>query len=335
MLLGIAALVWVVIQIADFLILLFASAVVAAAVAPFVRAMEHRGLPRWLAVLIIYVGLFVFIALALVLLVPTISNQVAQLVDAWPKISQALQELIGRNSVFKSAYQSLSAATGQSTSALFGNVVNITTGLINGVVTFVVFLVLTFYFLVHGRRVAHFIVNLIPEKRRRERYGMLMANISSRMGYWFRGQLLISLSTFLVLWIAFSLLGVPYALTLALIGGLAEFIPLFGSWIGATPAVLVALGQSPMLALFVGLTYFIWQNLQGYIISPQIMKQMLGVPSIMVLVLVLVLAKLIGFVGVFLAAPIAAALGVLAQEYSGSVERRVRQGLARAGQAKT
>lgn len=335
LIIGIFALGWVVYQIADFLILLFASGIVAAAVAPFVRALENRGLPRWAGVLVIYLGLFAFIALALILVVPTITSQAGQLLADWPKTSEGLQNFIGRNAALKSAYESLSSTTSNATSGIFGNVVNITTGFINGIVSFVIFLVLTFYMLVHGRRLARFILSLIPERKQRDHISNLLVRISEKMGFWFRGQLLISLSTFFVLWIALSLLGVRYALTLALIGGLAEFIPLFGSWIGATPAVLVALGQSPALALVVGIVYLVWQNFQSYVISPQIMRQMLGVPSIFVLIMVLVLAKLIGFVGVFLAAPIAAALGVIAQEYSGSVERSLRRGLARAGQQKS
>ncbi|MFO0955790.1 MAG: AI-2E family transporter [Candidatus Saccharibacteria bacterium] len=331
--LGVLLAAYIIYLLGDFLILMFASGVVAVAVAPFVRRLEARGLPRWAAVSLLYLFVILFIALALLLIIPTLTNQIGQLVEAWPKSSQSIQDYVSRNQLLRSAFGGVnfgSIASGD----LLGRVVNITSGVFNGLAATVLFLVVTFYYLVHGRRLVRYFLQLIPDVKQRHRTANLLARISERMGFWFRGQFVISLTTFFVTWLAFSLLGVPYALTLAMIAGLAEFIPLFGSWIGGGAAVLVALGQSPSLAIFVGVFFLAWQSFQAYVISPQVMRQTLGIPSIFVLLSVLLFAKLIGFVGVFLAAPIAAAIGVIAQEYSGGVQERVREGLARAGQRK-
>lgn len=326
--------IWIVYMIGDFLILLFASIVVAAALAPYVRQLEKRGLPRWAAVTTIYFTIFFVLGLILVLVVPTITSQVGGLVENWPNINRSLQASLSQNEALRSLYDSLARGSG-SGSNLFSQVVNITSVFINGIATTVLFFVLTFYLLMNGRKIAHFSVGIVPSGRDRERYGRLITNMSERMGFWFRGQFIISFMTFLVVWIALSLLRVEYALTLALIAGVAEFIPLIGSWIGATPAVLVTFGQSPILAVFVVLFFFAWQSFQGYIISPQVMRRAIGVPSIFILISVLVLAKLIGFVGVFLAAPIAAAVAVLVEEYAEGVHTHLKRGLAaRAGQSK-
>ena len=326
---------WVVYMIGDFLILLFASTVVATALAPYVRRLEMRGLPRWASVALIYVGIFLVLGLILVLVVPTITNQVGDLVENWPNINRSLQATLSQNEALQGLYDSLTRGSGEG-GAIFSQVVNITSVFVNGVATTVLFLVLTFYLLMNGRKLAHFLVGLAPQGKERARYGRLIARISERMGFWFRGQFIISLMTFFVVWIALSLLRVEYALTLALIASIAEFVPLVGAWIGATPAVLVAFGQSPVLALFVVLFFFAWQSFQGYIISPQVMRRAIGVPSIFILISVLILAKLIGFVGVFLAAPIAAAIAVLVEEYAEGVHTQLKRGLAaRTGQQKS
>lgn len=326
---------WVVYTIGNFLILLFASIVVATALAPYVRSLEKKGLPRWAAVTAIYLAIFLVLGLILVLVVPTISRQVSDLIENWPNINRSLQASLSQNDALRGLYDSFTAGSADGGS-IFSQVVNITSVFVNGVATTVLFFVLTFYLLMNGRKLAHFLVGLVPQGKERERYGRLIANMSERMGFWFRGQFIISLMTFLVVWAALSLLKVEYALTLALIAGVAEFIPLVGSWIGATPAVLVAFGQAPIVALFVVIFFFAWQSFQGYIISPQVMRRAIGVPSIFILISVLILANLIGFVGVFLAAPIAAAVAVLVEEYAEGVHSQLKRGLAaRSGQRKS
>ncbi|QQS27100.1 AI-2E family transporter [bacterium] len=331
--LGLILGIWVVYMVGDFLILLFASIVVAAALAPYVRKLERKGLPRWAATTAIYLTIFLVLGLILVLVVPTITKQVADLVRDWPNINSSLQATISQNETLRGLYSSLTQGPANGSGSLVSQVVNITSVFVNGVATTVLFFVLTFYILMNGRKIAHFMIGLVPAGRDRERYGRLVTKMSERMGFWFRGQFIISTMTFLVVWAVLSLLHVEYALTLALIAGVAEFIPLVGSWVGGAPAVIVAFGQSPVLALFVIIFFFAWQSFQGYIISPQVMRRAIGVPSIFILISVLILAKLIGFVGVFLAAPIAAAVAVLVEEYADGVHSQLKKGFAaRTGQ---
>lgn len=319
--------VWLVYILADFLVLLFACIVFATALAPFVHQLEKRGIPRWIAVSLIYSVLLLLIGLVITLIVPTITQQVSQIIKSWPERSIIYRGVIGRNEALKVIVDNVSSAS-PSVEAIIKNVVSFTSTFINGVATTVVFFVLTFYMLMHGRKVARFATSLLPQSNRVQ-FGDLLSRMSNRMGYWFRGQIIISVMTFVVTWIALSLMGVEYALTLALIAGIAEFIPLLGSWLGGGPAVLVALGQSPQLAIFTALYFFVWQTFQGQIISPQVMRQATGVPSILILINVLLMAKLFGFIGVFLATPIAAALAVLVEEYSDRMQHTLRRGLAR------
>jgi predicted PurR-regulated permease PerM len=324
---GLVFLAWLIYTIGDFLILLFASMVVATALAPYVRRLESRGLPRWAAATLIYLGIFLVLGLVIGLVVPTITQQVGDLIDNWPNINNSLQQSLSQNQTLASIYESLTKSS-DGGGSLFSQVVNITSVFVNGIATTVLFFVLTFYLLMNGRKLARFLVGLLPSGKQQQQYGRLVSKMSERMGYWFRGQFIISIMTFLVVWAVLSILRVEYALTLALIAGIAEFVPLIGSWIGGAPAVLVAFGQSPMLALFVGIFFFAWQSFQGYIISPQVMRKAIGVPSIFILISVLLLAKLIGFVGVFLAAPIAAAVAVLVEEYAENVHSQLKRGLA-------
>lgn len=327
--LGIVALIWLAFLIGDFLILLFASLVVATALAPFVRSLENRGLPRWSAVALIYLVLLAFLTGFIWLVLPPLTQQIGQLAADWPKVSRSVQDVFRNQPPIADLLRNSQFISGDLSRIIVSNVVSFTTVFVNGFVTTIAFFVITFYLLLNGRKVFYYLLDLLPHEEQRTRISRVVAGMSERMGYWFRGQFIVASTTFIVTFLILTILQVPYALTLALVAGMAEFIPLFGSWVGSVPAVLVAITQSLTVALACAGFIFLWQIIQANIIVPQIMRKVLGIPSILVFTSVLVLAKLIGLVGVFLAAPIAAAIGFLAQEFSDSMQARVRLQLSR------
>jgi predicted PurR-regulated permease PerM len=125
-----------------------------------------------------------------------------------------------------------------------------------------------------------------------------------------RGQLILMASIGIATGIAYSLLGVPGALLLALIAALTEAIPIVGPLLGAIPAVLVAATVSPELALIVAVIYLILQFIEGNVLVPVVMRNTIGISPLLVLVSLLVGAAVGGLVGAFLAVPIAASVEI-------------------------
>jgi predicted PurR-regulated permease PerM len=109
-------------------------------------------------------------------------------------------------------------------------------------------------------------------------------------------------------YIGLYFLGIKYALTLALVAALLEIIPYIGPILAAIPAVILGFAQSPFLALLVILLFVVIQQLENYIIVPQVMKKTVGLNPIVIIIVMLIGAKLAGVIGIILAVPVAAAV---------------------------
>jgi predicted PurR-regulated permease PerM len=108
-----------------------------------------------------------------------------------------------------------------------------------------------------------------------------------------------------------GVLGIPFALTLAIIAGIFEAVPMVGAYLGAIPAVLVALTISPVRALIVAIGFTVIQQLEGNIIVPQVMRRAIGVHPMVILIAALMGGTLFGFAGVLIAIPVTAAASVI------------------------
>ena len=136
--------------------------------------------------------------------------------------------------------------------------------------------------------------------------------METRLGLWVRGQVILMASIFAMTTVAYFVLGLPNALLLGLIAGIAEIIPIVGPLLGAIPALLVAAttGQVELVLLVAGV-YVVIQVVEGNILVPMVMKSTIGVPPFLIVVSLVVGAAAGGLVGALLAVPLVAALVVI------------------------
>jgi predicted PurR-regulated permease PerM len=120
---------------------------------------------------------------------------------------------------------------------------------------------------------------------------------------------------FTINFIGLSILRVDYALTLAIISGVLEVLPIIGPIVAGALSTVVALTISPILGLIVASWYILVQQLENHIIVPQIMKKSLGLSPVVVIVAILVGGKLLGIIGILISVPVASALGILLEEF--------------------
>jgi predicted PurR-regulated permease PerM len=143
----------------------------------------------------------------------------------------------------------------------------------------------------------------------------LIAKIQRKMGLWVVGQFILSVFIFILTYIGLTILGVEYALVLALIAGLLEVVPYIGPFVSAMPAIFFALIQSPPLVIGVIILYILIQKTEGYVLVPKIMEKTVGTSPLVVLLALLIGFKLAGILGVLLAVPLTGAITVIIQEF--------------------
>lgn len=298
------------------IITLFLLAVVfASAMDPLADYLNARKIPRAVSVLAVYILVLGLVGVVVWLIVPPVVEQFRLLATNLPTYI----------SEFQDKYPSLYAMFGNVSASQFfqgvvssgadGSVVSRTLGVFSGLLGFVTVLVVSFYLVVADQNgMKELIRPLVPISRQ----GMVMAlltKIQRKMGYWVLGQLVLSATIFAVVYIALLILGIKYALVLALLAGILEVIPYIGPILSAIPAFFFALIQSPALAVAVIVLYVLVQKTEAYVLVPKVMQKAVGTSPLVVLLAVLIGFKLAGVVGLLLAVPVAGALMVLIEEF--------------------
>jgi len=303
----------------DILIILFVSLVFASAVDPWVDWMHKRKIPRAVSILSIYLVLFVVISLTVYLIIPPIAQQIAELSANFPRYLEKLisgystvKEYSVQHGVLDSIKNSLGTISSNLQTAA-SSVFSTISGIFGGIFSFFLVLVITFYMVVEESAIKKLVWSIAPA--RHQPYIMQLINrMQGKMGLWLRGQLILSLVIFVLTYIGLLVLGVDYALVLALIAGLTEFIPYLGPMLGAVPAVFLAFTQSPMLAVFVIVLFFIIQQVENNILVPKIMQKTVGLNPIVSISVLMVGFKLAGVVGAIMSIPVATAISVFVKD---------------------
>jgi predicted PurR-regulated permease PerM len=173
---------------------------------------------------------------------------------------------------------------------------------------------LSFYLSIRKRTVREFVNSLVPEKYQNFLENFINA-AKEEIGAWARGMCLLCLFVGGLVYLGLIIMGVKYSLTLAVIAGLFEIIPYVGPWLAGVIAAMVALTQSPSLALFVIIFYLVVQQIENAVISPNIMHRAVGLDPMVVIVALLIGGKLAGPMGMILAVPLATIITILIKYY--------------------
>lgn len=296
--------------IRDILVMVFVAVVIAAALNGPANWLQQHRIPRLLGVIFLYLFLVLILALIVSLILPPLAEQIKQLAIHFPaqieKLGFSLQEWWARYQTGENLQEFLGKIGGrlsQAASSVFAT----TVGIFGGLFSAGIILVISFYLTVQEKGVKKFIMSLTPIEHQ-VYLSSLIERIQLKMGGWLRGQLLLMLIIGILTYIALRLIGLKYALVLALVAGLLEIIPYLGPIMAALPAIILAFVQSPFLALLVIIIYIVIQQIENQIIVPQVMRRAVGLNPIITIIAMLIGAKLAGILGIILAVPITAAL---------------------------
>lgn len=298
--------------IRDIILILILALILASAMDPMVDYFSKKHIPRAVSVLTVYIVVLGLGAMVVYLLVPPVIEQFKVLQANLPEYNQILQSKFNSgwlgNVDVSNIFQGIFAGSGEQ------SVVSRTFGIFNGLLGFITVLVISFYLVAEEKGMKEFIAALIPTQHQAFTVD-LIEKIQKKMGLWILGQLILSVAIFLLTWLGLTILGVKYALFLALLAGILEVVPYIGPFLSAVPGIFFAFIQSPTLAIVVGFMYLIIQKTEGYALVPKIMEKTVGTSPLVVLVALLIGLKLAGVVGLLIAVPLASAITVVVNEF--------------------
>ncbi|NCN24536.1 AI-2E family transporter [Candidatus Berkelbacteria bacterium] len=304
--------VWLVWSVQDIIILFFIVLVLVAALSPVVDFWSKK-INRALATSLVYLLILACLVLIGFVIIPPVATQVRSLSYDLPYLSKQIFPVFGAwRDVIDFSTQSLTSLASQ-LQTVSSSIYSTTVGFIGGVVGVFTVLVLTFYLLLEEQGAKNFLHKYLPIQNR-ETYIEIMQKVGLKMGAWMRGQLFLALVVGVIDFAGLVIIGVPYALTLAVWAGLTEIIPYIGPVLGAIPAIIIALTISPIQGLLVLIFFIVVQQVESNFLVPKIMQKAVGLSPVIIILVLLIGGKLAGILGIILAVPVAATIGVFVQE---------------------
>jgi len=297
----------------DLALLVLTAIVIASAIEPGVAFFIRLRLPRFLAALLVYVLAFGSVFGLLYFLFPPIIADAAGFLSAMPKYLDTINAaspfssttgLIGGQGT-SSFMQTLLALQGVFT-ATSGGVLQLFVTFFGGIFSLMLVIVLSFYFALQDTGVDDFLRMVMPVAY--EEYSVdLWKRSQKKIGLWMQGQILLSVIVAILVYLGLLIIGIPYALLLAVFTAVAEIIPVFGSLIAGTAAAIVAYSNGGVpLGLIVAGLFIVVNQFEANLIYPLIVKKIVGLPPLLVIVALIAGYTLAGFLGVLLSVPVAA-----------------------------
>lgn len=302
----------------DIILLILLSWFVAYVLDPAVDFVEKR-LQRGLATVIVYLGLAVVLVAFAVVSVPGLITQFSRLGVQVPNIVnqvpahidsvEALLTRYGLHVDLTSALQPevIAERMGSVSGAVVQDMLSVIMGIANVLTSLLMVLLLSFYMTLDGGRIIRRLLGVIPRQARRE-IVMVIRSVDVSFGGFVRGQLIQALifavATAIVAWIA----GLENVAAISFLAGILMLLPLIGIPLSLIPPVVVALSQSPVTALWVGVILLVAQQAVINLLMPRIMGEMVGLPPLLIILALLLGLRIGGLWGGFFAIPVAGAV---------------------------
>jgi len=312
-------------QLRSLIVLLLISVVLASSIAPVVDWAEQWRVPRWLTVVLVYLSLIAGFTGMVLIIGPTAFTQIEQLVRQLPTSLDSLAAIADnwvltlndtRPDLLSQVEQFLNLQGLISWAARSGQEVlvrsyTVTAGLLGGIFSLILALFISGYMVSDNRTLVNSLTRLLPQPWD-ERLAAQIAPISSRIGTYVRGRVLVSAILGVIITTSLSLLGLSeFALGLGAIAAITNLIPFLGPILGAIPALIVALSQGWWVLLWVLLLFVIIQNLETYVLDPLLVGASVGIHPLYQLLAVLGGTQLLGIIGAIIVPPWVAGAAVL------------------------
>lgn len=304
----------------DILLVFFVALILAALITPFAERLAAKKIPRSVTVLGVYVVILALLGVILSVLVPPLLDEVRSIVTNFSSLWEKVVTSVGPLSTYvqdrgfeASIRSSLESMTAQIPSAALGAFSSIST-VFDGAFSLIIIFVLGFYLVVEAQGLKRLLRRLAPEKYQPTIVGVL-TRVQDKLGDWLRAQMILSGAVAFLTYIGLLVVGLPYALVLALLAGLLELVPYAGPVISAVPAIVLGLSISPLKAAMVLAVYIIVQQSESHFLIPKINEKIIGINPIVSIMALLLGARLGGVLGILISIPLAATITMLVEDY--------------------
>jgi len=311
-------LLWTLWQLINLVLVVLTAVVIASAIEPATNWFTRYKVPRVLAVLMIYLVVFTILFGFVFFFIPPLLADLKDLSLQLPGYLKSIDisdtssldtissgVLPGTLTDSFSISETLNSLS-ETINELSRNVFKLVSTIFGGALSFSLIVVMSFYLAVQERGIENFLDIITPIKY--EKYVIDLWHRSQRkIGLWLQGQLLLGLLVGILVYLALTVFQVRYALLLAVIAAIFEIIPIFGPILAAVPAVLIGLLDGGISkGFFVVILYVIIQQFENHLLYPLVVRQVVGVPSIIAIVALVAGGSLAGLLGMILSVPLAA-----------------------------
>ena len=316
-LLGIAFLVIVFPYIKEILFMLIIAGLMSIILTPLVNYMESKGIKRSLAILIIMLLIIASVALSLRLIIPGMIRAVENFSDKLQSgmladYGKKIEEFFARQLHNAQLAQNVTAKLSQIGTSLLKSMGNVLQSAGSFLASILIIPFIAFFFIKDGRKFKKALISLVPN-----RYFELSLNIFHKTGtqlsHYLRGQVFVALEVAILSIIGLGIINivfhgpVPYFVFVGTLAGLANLIPYLGPFVGAVPALLLAVLSNPpnlpVVLLWIVVTFVVVQLIDNTIFSPLLISLSVNVHPLTVIVVVLIGGKIAGAVGMLFAVP--------------------------------
>lgn len=305
-LLGILLLTYVVYKMSSIFIILIISLIISIALEQPIKSLVRKRLKRALAVYTTYFAV-IFVGVGLFTLVaPPLIREVRRFLESLPVMMNNLLLLRDYGMVFSDVLPQITK--------IAGNVFSITISVFSNMAVLVSIFFLSVYISLDWENIKNHVLSFFRDDLRDE-VQEVMFEIEVSISQWLKGQLILMLVVGLLSYISFLVIGIDYALALAVLCGLLEFVPMIGPIVSMVISTLIVLAQDPLKALFVLIACVVIQQLENNLLVPRVMQKVSGFSPLVILISVITFTKFLGIVGTIIAVPCVMVGYVLAKRF--------------------
>ncbi|QNQ80739.1 AI-2E family transporter [Lactobacillus sp. PV034] len=292
---------------------------------PLVDFLEEKWhVPRIITIIILFLLVIGLIIWIIAILVPIVQKQTTSLVNNWPEYWKDAQKSFNHmlhdprlnsvrgniNDAIATAQSKLFTTSKDSIDIALANVTNAV-----NVITMIVMTLLTapfvlFIMLKDGHKFKPYLAQFAP-KRLQESFASLLHDINDAIASYIRGQITVAFWVGVMFSIGYSIIGLRYGITLAVLAGFLNLIPYFGTFIAFIPALIIGIMTSPMMLLKVIIVFAIEQTIEGRLISPLVMGNKMNMNPVTTILLLIGASAVSGLWGVIFAIPIYAVIKII------------------------
>lgn len=287
---------WLLYQIRSIVLILFISFLLMTAINPIVKLGAKIKIPTIITMLIVYFGLIFLVSTVIASLVPAVVTQTKGLTQALPAYLNNLEDILNTQfdpGVVSGYFNSIPGSIVKFVAGIFGNILDV-----------LAIFFITYYLILERPRLHKYLLKLFPRKDAEARAEAMVIAVESAVGGWVRGELFLMLIIGILTYFGLILLGIPYALPLAVLAGMFELVPNIGPIIAAIPAIFIGFTVSPFAGFGSLVLSILVQQLENNLIVPRVMQASTGLQPLVTIIVLLVGFTLGGIQGAVLGLPL-------------------------------